>query len=133
MSDKQSGDSRAETRTTVLTIGDDGIVRVELKQDADVTLEDAIENHEETLKLVGDHEYLVLVDIRPARSITREARMSFADRDSRRNTIAQALVIDSGISRVIGNFFIGLNKPPFPVKLFKSSDEAAAWLKGFLK
>lgn len=131
MTDIQNDQSTAETRISVLTFGADGILRVKLKPEVDVTLEDAKDNHEVAQKLVGGRKHLVLADIRSARSITREARISFADKDSRKNAIAQALVIDSGISRILGNFFIGINRSPFPVKLFQSTDEAIAWLKGF--
>ena len=33
------------------------------------------------------------------------------------------------LSRAIGSFFIGLSKPPVPTRLFKSIDEALAWLR----
>ncbi|MDH5682649.1 MAG: hypothetical protein OEZ36_13750 [Spirochaetota bacterium] len=35
---------------------------------------------------------------------------------------------NSPISRVIGNFFLGLNRPLFPVKLFTEKNEASKWL-----
>ncbi len=40
-----------------------------------------------------------------------------------------ALVVPSPLSRAIGSFFIGLSKPPIPTRLFKSVDEALAWLR----
>ena len=49
----------------------------------------------------------------------------------RKYTVAQALVIDSGPSRVMGNFFLGLNKPRFPTKLFTSEAKAEAWLREY--
>ncbi len=36
------------------------------------------------------------------------------------------------LSRAIGNIFMGLNKPDFPLRLFTSDAEALAWLTGFL-
>ncbi len=122
-----------ETRTTIQSIREDGIVHVLLKENADLALEDAKENHRATEKLIGDSQHVILVDSRPARSITREARVYFSDPEVRKNTLAQAIVIDSGVSRVMGNFFIGLNKPVFPVKLFNTEEEAVPWLKGFIK
>lgn len=121
----------AETSTTTQTLREENILHVLLKPQADVTLEAAEENHRVTRELAGDKSVLVLVDVRPARSITREARMSFSDPEKRANTIAQAMIVDSGISKVMGNLFIGLNKPDFPVRLFTSEDEAIDWLRGF--
>jgi hypothetical protein len=31
----------------------------------------------------------------------------------------------------MGNFFLGLNKPHFPTKLFTSEEKAEVWLKEF--
>ena len=46
-------------------------------------------------------------------------------------TLAVALVIDSPLSRVLGNFFLGFNRPETPARLFTSVDEARAWLNTF--
>ena len=44
-----------------------------------------------------------------------------------------AILIDSALSRMIGNVFITFNKPMFPTRLFISETEAIEWLKGFLE
>jgi len=129
------GDERgetAETSTTVQTMGEDGILYVRLKPGSQVTLDDAQASLRVTDELAGNRRIAVLVDARPARSITRDARIAFSDSESRRNTIAQAIVVASGVSRAMGSFFIGLNRPAFPVRLFTAEAEAVAWLKGFL-
>jgi hypothetical protein len=46
---------------------------------------------------------------------------------------AAALLIGSPLTRAIGNFFMGLNKPLIPTRLFTSETEALAWLKGFVR
>jgi hypothetical protein len=33
------------------------------------------------------------------------------------------------LSRVIGNFFLGLSKTAFPLRLFSDTDNAIAWLR----
>jgi hypothetical protein len=33
---------------------------------------------------------------------------------------------------VLGNFYLGLNKPLVPTRLFTSEEEAQAWLRSFL-
>lgn len=120
-----------ETRTTIMTLRPPDLLHVLLKPGVEVSIDDARENSVATIRLVGERRVLVLVDTRPASGISREARIHFSDGRVRSNTIAQALVIDSGPSRVMGNFFIGLNKPPFPTKLFTSEAKAEAWLRGF--
>jgi hypothetical protein len=120
-----------ETRTTIQTLLEPDYVHVLLKPGVEVSLEDAVENSAATLELAGPRKIRVLVDTRPARGIEREARTHFSDPEVRKYTVAQALLIDSGPSRVMGNFFLGLNKPPFPTKLFTSEEKAEAWLRGF--
>jgi len=117
-----------ETPTTFISVRDDGIVVVRLKQGVEVDLKAAEQNHEATRQLIGERRFAVLVDARRARSITREARQFYADPVVRKYTAAQALLVDSPLSRVLGSFFLGMNKPPFPTRLFTSELDAIAWL-----
>ena len=105
------------------------LVEILVKARAEVTLEAARDNHEATMQLTQGRRFVVLVDARPARGITREAREYYADPAVLQHTIAQAILIDSGISRVVGNFFIGLNRTPFPTQLFTDREAAIAWLR----
>jgi hypothetical protein len=36
------------------------------------------------------------------------------------------------VARAIGNFFMGLNKPLIPTRLFTSEAEALGWLREFV-
>jgi hypothetical protein len=47
-------------------------------------------------------------------------------------TVAVALVTSSPLSRVLGNFFLGFNKPQTPARLFASIDDAEVWLRSFI-
>ena len=64
--------------------------------------------------------------------VDREARAFFASEEYMRLCSQTALVVGSPVSRVIGNFFVGLNSPKYPYKIFDDPDSAAAWLRGFL-
>lgn len=68
-----------------------------------------------------------IVDIRATRSVSREARQLYLQ-DSGVN-LGTALLVDSGISRVIGNFIIGLNRGAVQVRLFEDEQAARAWLE----
>jgi hypothetical protein len=74
----------------------------------------------------------VLVDIRESKGASRECRAYFASDEAAKIQSAGALLISSPLSRLIGNFFIGLNKPKFPTTLFTNEYEAIKWLKTFL-
>lgn len=47
-------------------------------------------------------------------------------------TSAMALVTQSKLGNVLGNLFLGLNKNPYPTKLFKDEKSARKWLVEFL-
>jgi hypothetical protein len=63
-----------------------------------------------------------------ATSATRECREYYAGAEAQQVNLAVAMLIRSHVSRVIGNFFIGLNKTRFPFRMFSDLDEAVAWL-----
>ena len=63
--------------------------------------------------------------------VDREARECLASEAYMRVCSETALVVGSPVSRVIGNFFVGLNRPKYPLRLFDDQDLATAWLLGF--
>jgi hypothetical protein len=65
--------------------------------------------------------------------VDREARALFASEEYMRLCSQTALVVGSPVSRVIGNFFVGLNRPRYPCKIFDQPELAAAWLRGFVR
>ena len=98
------------------------------------TLEKAIENIDAQEKVrdeLGKEMTRVVIDMREAKSITRDAREYYAGERTCSIQRATALIIKSNTSRVIANFFIGFNKPITPLRMFTSSDEAIKWLHGF--
>ncbi len=132
-SDQKEAISREETDTQTLSLGKDGIFYCVLKQDSDVTLEEARKVVAKMKEMNGGLARPTLVDIRSIRSISREARAFFAGVENAEVQKAAALIVSSSISRIVGNFFIGLNKPIVPTKLFTSEVDALNWLKDYFK
>lgn len=123
-----------ETRAFKVWLDEDGIFRTLSLPGVNATLEDfkAINRHHR--RLCGGKKTPVLNDIRRAKAmINRDARTFASSEEACEITSAVALLVDSPVSRVIGNFFLGINKPPFPTKLFTSETQAIKWLKGFLE
>ncbi len=120
-----------KTRTCVLWA--DTLVRGRFLDGAEVTGEDAAENIAVTTRLTGGRRFPVLVDLRSVRSQSAEARAYQAGPEALRVTLAVALIIGSPLSRMIGNFYLGFNKPPVPTRLFTSVSEAEDWLSTFLE
>jgi hypothetical protein len=122
-----------ETTSARVWLGEDGILRIVTLPDVKVTLETITEVNRHMKKLCRGKKVPVFTDIRGVKSITREARLFASGEDSAQVGSAAALLIGSPVSKVIGNFFLGINKPPFPTKLFNSEKKALQWLKGFVE
>ena len=122
--------SSISTRTCALWV--DRFVRGRFHQGAEVSAEDARENLAVTTKLCGGVRHPVLVDLRGIRSQSAEARAAFAGPEGSAVSLAVALVIGSPVSRVLGNFYLGFNRPEVPTRLFTSVPDAEAWLATFL-
>lgn len=120
------------TRTKKIFKDSSGIVNCIVLKDVYMDLEDGEENIE-VIKQFGDGKLVpVLVDIRESFEITKACRNYYGGSYSSTVMSAVALIIDSPLSRLLGNFMLGLNKPLFPLKLFKNKTEAKKWLKTFL-
>jgi hypothetical protein len=115
-------------------LGDDGIVRaVSTIRQEEMTLANTKATFSAILKVSKGKKRPLFSDIRDIKSADRESREYAASEEVVNVVSAMALLIGSPISKVIGNFFLGLNKPKFPVKLFTSETEAIEWLKGFIE
>ncbi len=125
--------SPIDLRTQIIWLGDDGIVRVNLKPNIKIGLQDAQISMRAISDVCGGQRRPALVDMRGLIAMDREARLYFAGEETAKVESAAALLIDSPLSKAIGNFFMGLNKPIFPTRLFTSEAEALAWLKGFVQ
>ncbi|MEZ4381884.1 MAG: hypothetical protein R3A79_11065 [Nannocystaceae bacterium] len=117
-----------ETRTEVITLGHDGVVRCKVKPTADHTLADAEENVRATAELSEGRRLPLILDAREAKKITREAREYYTGTHNAEVVMATAMLIDSSVGKIIGNFLIRVNHPPFPFRLFSDEDSAYAWL-----
>jgi hypothetical protein len=77
--------------------------------------------------------YPFLVDTRGLVHITKEARDYLGSTDGSEGVIASAILIGSPVTRIIGNFFMSINKPIIPVRLFNEREDAKKWLSQFIK
>jgi len=95
---------------------------------AEINLEHAKVNSAKVRELSGDQAYPILVDMRNIRSISKEARDHFAMRGRKPGVVAIAMLVSSPLSRIIGNFFLGLNQPEVPTKMFTERTSAEVWI-----
>jgi hypothetical protein len=122
-----------DVRSQSISLGDDGIIRTKMKPEVfELELADAREVIQAVAALCGGVRRPALVDLRELRSMSRDCRKYFAGPDTAKVQSAAALLVISPVARAIGNFFMGLNKPLVPTRLFTSEADAVGWLRGFL-
>jgi hypothetical protein len=114
-------------------LGEDGIVRIMWIPGSDVTLEDAQESMAAYLQIKQGKRRPLFVDTSQMKSLAREARHLYASEEAARVASAVGLIVGTPVSRVLGNFYLGLSNPHLPTRLFASESEALEWLKGYLE
>jgi len=75
----------------------------------------------------------MLVELMNVRTVSKESRAIYSQEKSAEYFSAAALLVGNPVSRIMGNFYIGINKTPMPIKMFTRKEEALAWLKTFIK
>jgi hypothetical protein len=118
------------TRVAKIWLRDDGVIHQVSLPGIKVQLADAKENVAAITQLAAEKRRPVLMDIRASLGIEREARAYYS---SLRSITARALLVGSPVTQVMANFFIRINKPVIPTRLFTSEAEAVAWLKEFIQ
>ena len=108
----------------------DGIIQVVWEPGTAIRLEDAIASTTEVAKLAGGQRRPLLVDGSATGPIDRLARMEYARREDLSSAIA--LILNTPLSRLSGNFLLAVSRPKPPTRLFGDEATAVAWLSDFL-
>lgn len=108
-------------------MGDDEIARTKVKNGAEISISDAKANSEVVNSFERPSQFPIIVDTTDIKSISKEARDHFSMRNRESRVIGIAIIRQSTLSNMVANFFIGLNKPAVPVRLFKEEKEAIKW------
>jgi len=108
---------------------EEGIVENYFLSGESIEIADFRELRKENLKLMGETPYTVLVTAEELTSFTREAREFVASKEYAGITIAKALLISGLGQRIIGNFYMQVNKPYIKTKLFSDRQKAMDWLR----
>jgi hypothetical protein len=110
----------------------DGIIHVTFKEgtEIDVALQDKM--IEVYLEICGDKKrpflYTGIGDV----SITKEGREHSKNLEDVFPATATAIVADNIAYKIIANFYLKINKPRNPFKVFNDVPSAEVWLKTFL-
>ncbi len=84
------------------------------------------------LAVTGGQKYPVLIKIGSTKNSTKEARDFLASEKGCQGLVAAAIYVDSTLGNMLATFFIFLNKPRIPTKIFKDELKAIEWLEQFV-
>jgi hypothetical protein len=118
----------AVTSTSHYFVREDGIVIQAVVSSRKQTLVEVKENLRAYESLVAGRRHLLIVDMRVNYSVDPQARAFYATPEASRFVMALAMVTPSTATRIIGNFFLGLNQPAYPCRMFAKVDDAVPWL-----
>jgi hypothetical protein len=124
------GTDKIETAVAQLYFEDD-VLHIVFKKDAVVELEHIEEIITLRKKNQKGKKVLTLVDSGQLWRVEKEARERAASRDMIDNNIALAIVSNNLAQRLIANFYMKVDKPDVPTKMFNNYQDAIAWLKQF--
>lgn len=111
----------------------EGVAMVRYAQELDVDLPTTLRLHQAFLDLIGPGEqWPVLIDLRPVRGFSREARQASTGPHISPHLAAVAVLQNSPVATVIYNWVVALGRPSFPTRLFHDEAAALAWLRGFV-
>jgi len=107
-----------------------GIAVFRLLTSAPFTLDLAQTTIADLTALTGGKRVPIMADIRRSKGMTQEARAFFGNPNPPYSALA--ILADSPVTRMIANFFIGLNRPSVPTHVFTDEEKALHWLRGYV-
>lgn len=117
------------TKTATISFIEDGILRIKLLENSEIDLEESKAMHKITREITKGENFVVLIDACSRVVVSRESREWGSSPEILKNTLAQAIVVDSLANKLIGNFIIQFHKPIAKTRLFSNEPEAIAWLR----
>jgi len=121
-----------ESRISHISALSNGIIRVEMKNDMQLMLEDLDENFSIYKDILGNKENgLFLVVFAKEGQSSKEGREKFASPERTAIKKAEALVISTISHRIESNFYKNFFDPKHPVRLFEDEELAIKWLLSF--
>ncbi len=114
-----------ETSTGLVQLTLDNIVRIQIKQDAEISIDEANELLE-ALGKVSKDKHLLLIDATECHALTMQAKVEIL---KARNVKALAIVTSSWVAKTTTENLLKTNYPICPTKIFMIEDEAVEWMK----
>lgn len=106
-----------------------GIVWIRLREIGKHGLPEARDVGQSHVQLTAPRKGPVIGDMRwIATGADREAREHYVSDESAAHKTAMAMIVGSKLQMLLGNFFMRVNKPPYPTRIFTDEGAAVAWV-----
>lgn len=118
---------------TQLWLRNDGIVQITYPDHFSFTLKDSIESVNAIGRITKGVPHLILKIPGEYTTVDKDTRLHVAKGDGARFSIAEAFILKSLAHKLVGNFYLRVEKPQKPTRFFSNVRDAEAWLKTFKK
>lgn len=122
---------RIEMSHSEVFLRGDGIVQLNTK-DMNYSVQHIKEINKAQGKVAGDKKRPLLVITAPYGNLDSEAREYMASLESTKYSTAEAFVISSLGQKILANFYLKVNKPNVPTRIFNDIKQAEEWLRDYL-
>ena len=109
----------------------DGILFFVYKEIDNLDLDAAKKSVADRLALQDEVSFPVLCDIRGLKGADKTAR-DYLAREGSALTECVGLLVDSPALKLMTNFYLMVNKPQVPTKVFRTKEEAIGYIKDFM-
>lgn len=117
-----------ETKTAIVTLGNDDIVRVVFKSKATLTPEELESNYLAYNDIVGGEQYaFILTAENSTVDYTAEGRAYAKEYEHSWPKLCVALCVKSLAHKMVANFYLRFNRPSYSHKVFDSVETAENW------
>lgn len=107
----------------------DGIICIHIKDDVEILLPDATEQHEAVRHFAGEKKHPVLIRTGNGGTIDKESQDFYRSERVGKPVLAEAIIAKSLAHKLIINFLIKFDRPGRPIRMFIDEAEAVDWLK----
>lgn len=121
-----------ETTIAIITLNNEGIGHQHFKDNVTMDIPEQLENLEAIVKICQGHPTPFVITAGKNFIITKDARDNALSLEDQSPINANAIVVQNLAYRLIAEFFIKVQKPKSPYKIFTKKEEAFEWCKQFL-
>ena len=122
-----------ETDIFTMTVDSHAYVEMKVKKDASFDVKELVETKNYLTAHLPGKKFYVLFNGEDYFHVNKETREFGASKEYSDHLAAMELFSNNLALKLVGNFFIGINKPVVPTKFFSDKKKAEEWLKDRMK